>query len=213
MNKSNWLMPPNEWQFVDPTNGFIFPWITLDFLEYLITLDISEWRIFESGGGAGTLWWASKCKEVVTLENNKGWLDKISSFAREKGIGNITFKFVETDKFQRPGSYLDVLEEQTQKFDAIVIDGLFRDTMAIMSVNHIKENGLLIADNYQQEEIWAAIICSQFLNDKYPIRVYKQSPILNPEEHPWVWEGNSRYFAKLKQGHPHWKTACWEIKK
>lgn len=203
---------PNEWQFVDPTNGFIFPWLTLDFLEYLITLDTSTWRVFETGTGCGTLWLAAECKEVITLDTQNSWFNRTRRFAKEKKLSNVDFNlFLPSDKSQDVNDYLSVLSKQVQKFDAVIVDGIFRDEVAIEAVDHIKEDGLLIADNYQQEDVWDAIDCSKFLNERYPIKVYRQSPIPDPGGHPWVWKGNRGHFSKLAQGHPHWQTACWRI--
>jgi len=185
MDKNNWLIPPNEWQFIDPTNGFIFPWLTLDFLEHLMTFDMSRWRIFEAGGGAGTLWWANKCKEIVTLETDKDWLDKICDFAKRKGLYNIDYNLVEPNLYQNPvKAYLDILEKQQHKFDLLLIDGIYRNQLATIAEPHIKDGGLLVVDNYLQEEVRSIMDYAEVLNSKYSIKIFKHSPILNPEEHP-----------------------------
>ena len=213
MNKENWLQNPNEWQFVDPTNGFIFPWLTLDFLEHLTTFDISKWRVFEAGTGCGTLWWAIKCEEVVTLESGKSWFDKVRRFAKEKNIANIEFNLVEpTDDWDKSvKAYLDVLQRQQQRFDAVIIDGKFRNQLATVSERHIKNDGLLIVDNYLQESVEFVMEHSKILNNKYPIRIFKQSPIPDPEKHSWVWSENKEHFSKISQGHLDWKTAYWKM--
>lgn len=208
MNKENWLQSPNEWQFVDPTNGFIFPWLTLDFLEHLITFDISEWRVFESGTGCGTLWWAIKCKEVITLETNKNWFDKTRCFAEEKSITNIEFNLVEPVNEK---AYLNVLQRQQQKFDVVIVDGIFRDQLAATSECHIKSGGLLVVDNYLQKDVTSVAEYNAVLNARYPIKIFKQSPILDPERHPWVWIENKEHFPRISQGHPDWKTAYWRV--
>ncbi len=213
MNKENWLQNPNEWQFVDPTNGFIFPWLTLDFLEHLTTLDGSKWRGFEAGSGCGTLWGAKKCEEVVTLESGKGWFDKERRFAEEKSITNVEFNLIEPtdDRDDSIKAYLGVLQRQQQKFDAVIIDGIFRNQLATVSRRHIKDDGLLVVDNYSQKGVESITEYSNTLNAKYPIQVFKQSPILDPENHPWVWNENKEHFFRIKQGHPDWKTAYWKI--
>jgi hypothetical protein len=33
--------------------------------------------VLEFGGGQSTLWWAERAKNVVTLEGNKEWYEKI----------------------------------------------------------------------------------------------------------------------------------------
>lgn len=213
MNKENWLQNPNEWQFVDPANGFIFPWLTLDFLEHLITFDIANWKVFETGSGCGTLWWAVKCKEVVTLETNKDWMGRIYQFAERKNITNIKFNLVEVNENwdDSVNRYLSVLQKQQQKFDAIIIDGIFRDYIASISDQYIKDGGWLIVDNYLQKDVESIMNSSKVLNTKYPIKIFKQSPIVNPVSHPWIWDGNKECFSKISQGHPEWKTAYWKI--
>lgn len=217
MDKSNWLMPPNEWQFVDLSNGFIYPWYTLGCLEFLEKLDMSKWTVFEAGCGASTLWWAKRCKKVVALEVRREWRDKVEAFAKEKGIDNIEFNLVEFDVQSDSVTkelYLDVLRNQTEKFNAVIIDGSHRDAMAIIAVdNFIKTNGLLVVDNWEQFEVYEHPNCKEYLNSRFPIRIFKQLPISDPAHDPRIWDGNAGLFPKLTAGHPHWQTACWRIKK
>ena len=138
------LKTPNEWQFVDPSNGFLFPWFVLPFLELLAQWDISQWDVFEAGSGASTLWWASKCRHVVTLEVRSEWIERLGKFAESHDIKNIDFNLVEEDYLGHldPIKYMGVLEQQRGKFDAIIIDGSYRDKMCVEALNHIKDGGL-----------------------------------------------------------------------
>lgn len=213
MNSKDWLNHPNEWQFIDPSNGYIFPWLVLDCLEYLVTLDISNWRVFESGCGAGTLWWAVKCKEVVTLETNPNWIDNVRSFAMDRGIDNIEYHLVDAKDPNVFPKYVNVLANQIQEFDAIIIDGLFRDEMSLMADGHICDGGVLIADNYKQTDVWPCMKYETYLNSRYSLCIFHQSPITTPECHPWICQDNASHFPKLRTGHPDWKTAFWTIKK
>jgi hypothetical protein len=215
MDTTNWLDNPNEWQFIDLSNGYIYPWITMDSLLFLNTLDVSEWTVFEFGTGASTLWWANKCKRIVTLDVNPVWYEKVRRYAQEKGLKNIEFHLVDLTKHPLRETacsmYLDVLRYQEQKFDAVIVDASFRDEASILADKHIKEQGWIIADNWKQQGIWDCLLCDPYLQKRYSVEVYKQSPIPDPENHPWIWNGNEDCFFKIKEGHPHWQTAFWRI--
>ena len=205
---------PNEWQFVDPSNGYMFPWYVLPMLEELVTWDVSQWEIFESGGGASTIWWAVKCKHVTVLETSKEWLNRIKEFATKQGLDNITY-LLEWEEFPnslRPYHYQGHLSRQVTMFDAVIADGSFRCETCKEAPWHLKEGGILIADNFQQQGIWDSKLATFALNPKFPLQVFKQSPMDLPTQHPFYSDPDGkRDVANLIRGHPHWQTAFWKV--
>lgn len=201
---------PNEWQFVDPTNGYLFPWYTLPLLEEISKWDISQFEVFESGGGASTVWWASKCKHVTVLEATGSWIEKIKSFAEIHHLNNISYNLVDSLEVDFEFKYISVLSRQTKKFDVIISDGNFRSRICIEALAHLKDCGYIILENFNQSEIWVPIGCFSKLLKFLPLCIYKQPPMQNPIAHPFYCDlDGKRDPVNLMRGHPDWQTAYW----
>jgi len=59
-------------------DGEPLPWFTYPAIEYLKQFDFSDKRVFEYGAGNSSLFWASRAKEVVAVESDRRWFDRIS---------------------------------------------------------------------------------------------------------------------------------------
>ena len=68
----------NVWQKKDQSNNLIYPWYTFEALDEISKWDTKDWNIFEYGGGYSTLWWRDKAKNVITIDNNKNWCEKMN---------------------------------------------------------------------------------------------------------------------------------------
>ena len=210
-NDGNLFSAADDWQFVDPDCGYLFPWFTLSFLRELHSWDVAHWDVYEAGAGASTVWWARNCGSVYTVDTSSEYLGAISRFAATHVLTNISSQFVPPlGDFQ--GEYLDSLRNRPGKFDAVVVDASFRDEIAILAEQHLRPGGVIIADNYQQPGVWMARECSKYLNARYEVHVFRQEPMSDPKHHPWARvDGTAAYFDKLREGHPVWQTAYWRI--
>ena len=56
-----------RWDCVDRFNRPI-PWYTYPAIEYIKQLDFSDKTVFEYGSGNSTLFWAQRCKKLVSVE-------------------------------------------------------------------------------------------------------------------------------------------------
>lgn len=130
-----------RWECLDKNDDPI-PWYTYPAIEYLSTIDFSDMSIFEYGGGNSTLWWASRAKMVVTVENDPDWYSKIQSKIKENIKIELYLKTTKED-------YVNFLLERSENFDVIVIDGRWRsDCAKILSKKLNKRDGfLIILDN------------------------------------------------------------------
>lgn len=147
------------------------PWITfqaIDFLEKNLT---KEMHVFEYGGGGSTLFFASKVKELVTVEHNKEWFEGLRNKMNENTAIKWTGYFIEAEStpstkglaisnpehyysedvsfrdkiFKKYASVIDQYPDQ--HFDVILIDGRVRPSCLQHSLSKVKINGLLILDN------------------------------------------------------------------
>lgn len=117
--------------------GEPLPWYTYPAIEYLRQLDFSRARVFEWGSGGSSLYWGARCKELVSVERNREWFERVS----EAAPSNVTVIHVEDDP--------DYANEITRHglFDVIVIDGEQRRNCAAAALHHWASGGLIILDN------------------------------------------------------------------
>lgn len=111
------------------------PWLCMAAREYLDNLVQPDWRIAEHGGGGSTVWFASKCKHVTTVERNQAWLNKLV----EKRLPNATLIY---------GRDVPNLEEQ--QIDLLLIDGEpLEDRIEWMeaAARLVKPGGWVVLDN------------------------------------------------------------------
>ncbi len=120
-------------------DGNPIPWFTYPCVEYLRQLDLSDKRIFEWGSGNSTLFWANKCSDVTSVENDPIYYQKIKS--RLKSNVNL---FLEVE----PSKYIHKIAQCDKKFDIIVIDGpAWRMDCAQLAVKYLADDGIVILDN------------------------------------------------------------------
>ncbi len=60
--------------------GFV-PYITYPALRQLRTLVRPDFRVFEYGCGASSLWWAQHVAEVISVEHDPGWAERVAAHA------------------------------------------------------------------------------------------------------------------------------------
>jgi hypothetical protein len=119
-------------------DGEPLPWFTYPAIEYLKQFDFADKRVFEYGAGNSSLFWAARAREVVAVESDRQWFNRISAACPT----NLFLK-LQTDK----DSYVASIAEQQGKFDVIVIDGKWRNACATFCVAYLDINGMIIVDN------------------------------------------------------------------
>lgn len=149
---------------IDPGNGLIMPWYTSPCLEWLLTLDLKDKRVFEYGVGDSTLWYRRKGSEVYGVDTNLFWASKVGMV------------------FCQPyfPSYCQIIEKGGL-FDIVVIDGEWRDECTKYALKALKPGSFLIIDNYKQKsadlEHWPL---TEKLIEGMPITIYKE-----PDHEDW----------------------------
>jgi hypothetical protein len=58
-------------------NGACIPWYTYPAIEYLSLFDFSEISVLEYGSGNSSNWWAMRCKQLISIESDSAWFEKI----------------------------------------------------------------------------------------------------------------------------------------
>jgi len=126
---------------LDKNNNPI-PLYTYPAIEYLISLDFVIKKIFEFGSGQSTIYWLSQNSEVVSVENNLKWVEKLATFLKEFP----NHQYIFADKVD---DYIgSILKFPDHHFDLIIIDGFFSRYLCAKNViSKIKKDGLVILDN------------------------------------------------------------------
>jgi hypothetical protein len=142
--EDGWFRSYKEDTCVD-AEGNPLPWMTYPAIEFLKKRVQKDMIIFEYGCGESTLWWASKVKEVVSVEHDKDWFGKISY----RIPANVNLFCI---KLEYGGSYSRKIMEYRDKFDVVVIDGRDRVHCVMNSLEALKSDGIIIWDNSDRGE-------------------------------------------------------------
>ena len=105
-----------KWDCVDACGNKI-PWYTYPAIEFLNTFDFSEKSVFEFGSGNSSTYWAKKAKDVISVEHDKEWFEKVNS-----SLNNNQTLLLREDSEDYEKSILDF----NKKFDVVIIDGIRR---------------------------------------------------------------------------------------
>jgi predicted O-methyltransferase YrrM len=137
------------------------PWFTLPTLEWLKSIDISQWKVFEYGAGYSTVWFRLNCKEVISIDSNEAWAQAMLAW-------------FEDDKTKYIHS---IANEKTygELYDLIVVDGSWREECVNYCLDFLKPGGYLIIDNFGQEDYpQDAVDRTLKLLEDWPVEVHKQ---------------------------------------
>lgn len=126
-------------------DGNPIPWITYPAIEFIKRRINKEMSVFEYGCGGSTLWWASKVKEVVSIEHNKDWYQRILPTIPN----NVTLEHVE---LEYGGEYSRKILKYKCRFDIVVIDGRDRVNCGVNTIDALKPDGVIVWDNSDQKE-------------------------------------------------------------
>jgi hypothetical protein len=126
-----------DWICLDGKGDFI-PWFTYPCIEFLNQIDWSEKEVFEYGSGYSSLYFASKSKSLISIEDKLEWYSKIKNYS----IKNHNILHIENQE-----AYVHSISKFDKKFDAIIIDAAHRLDCAKIVVSYLKEDGFIIFDN------------------------------------------------------------------
>lgn len=159
------LSQKNEWQYICPETGLVFPWYTKPCLDEIVTWDLTDKVVFEYGCGASSLWWAKKCKKLYGVENNREYFEEVAG-----RIGDIACIAHETEE----RSYINSILQWCRHFDIIVVDGGWRDESIPTVLEHLNPGGIIIYDNWMQPSVEVQSEETQRLLLAYPNTIYKE---------------------------------------
>jgi hypothetical protein len=168
------------------------PWITYPAFSVLRRIVAPEHRVFEYGAGNSSFWFAEHTSEVVSVDHDRAWTERVSL----KAPTNLTVRFFGEDAepirsnaainefFARSpdlpctgnakrdrehgfvcNSYTRYAAEITKHapFDIIVVDGAARSLCAWMAGHSLTPDGIVIFDNSERWQYNAGFLALEEL--------------------------------------------------
>lgn len=147
------------------------PWMTYDAIDFLKEITSVEKNVFEWGSGGSTIFFASRCKQVISVEHDKEWSKILKEYLHKLEYENVLIKEIEGEKTDyffdlNPENADDFVSKELKSaglsyekyvkaidqynnnyFDLIVVDGRVRNACIKRTLPHIKIGGYLIVDN------------------------------------------------------------------
>lgn len=141
----SWILGNTYEDFFIDESMQVNPWwvkgIT-DIVQKKLSKDI---RVFEWGSGNSTLFWSQNAGEVVSIEYDEEWYEKMKEIIPD----NVR---LELCRMEPNGDYCRKILEEKEKFDIILIDGNDRVRCVYNSLEKLKEKGIIIWDDTDREE-------------------------------------------------------------
>lgn len=164
------------WRKSQKKNGIDdeLPWITFAAIDFLKATLKPNMKIFEFGSGGSTLFFADRVSEVISVEHNREWYQKVQEKLTERKIENVKLSLVEPEKsknrnadYSAPLNYMSSSDEYKdytfekyaksielypdEYFDVIFVDGRARPSCIYHSLKKVKKPGIIILDNAERE--------------------------------------------------------------
>lgn len=157
------------------TFEYQIPWMVFGCVDFLDDWLKPEMLVFEYGSGGSTLFFASRVKNVLSIDHNPQWFKIIKETIEQKNIKNIEYNLMEPiidsdfDKknYLNPNHFLSAGEEFSGKnfstyvkaidkfnddfFDLVVIDGRARQSCISQAKTKVRKGGILLLDNADRE--------------------------------------------------------------
>lgn len=137
-----WFTAFDHHQAVDANNQPI-PWVTYSFIDFIKERLHKNLSIFEYGSGNSTLFYANRVKNVVSVEHDEAWYNKIVN--QKAPNAEMIFTRLETN-----GEYSQKAKLLDQKFNIIIVDGRDRVNCCKHSVAALTDDGVIVLDDSER---------------------------------------------------------------
>lgn len=119
-------------------NNKPIPWYTYPAFEFLNEFNYKDKKVFEWGSGYSSIYWGNRAKNVISIEDDRKWLNKMKN-SLPSNVSVIYCK--------KKNDYVNHIKLLKTKFDIIVIDGNHRYECANITPKFLSKGGIVILDN------------------------------------------------------------------
>jgi hypothetical protein len=135
--QNGWYRSFRDNEAVD-RNGDSIPWWTYSSINFIETRLTKDLRVFEYGCGNSTAWFSARVSEMISVEHDYGWAERISS-----RLNSSNCKVIVRDLSD------GYVEEITNHglFDIVIIDGRLRLQCFHQSLRCLTPRGIIIWDD------------------------------------------------------------------
>lgn len=132
------------------------PWMTPAAVRYLSELIRPETAILELGSGLSTIWYASRCRTITSLEDDPSWFGSTVGLIENAGLRNCHIELLSLGEFPDRLRRFDA-----RSFDLVVIDCNETDNMnRIVALKRsaylVRPGGHLVLDDSDRAEYRSA---------------------------------------------------------
>lgn len=155
LKKSGWI---NSFKSRVPIDKFgnPIPWLSLPSVYFLRTklTDLGkDFCVFEYGAGNSTVFFRKLCKEVMSVEYDKSWVQKLDRLLDKSGRSRLIFIPLDQGK-----DYENAIKNEDGLFQIILIDGRRRVDTIKNSIEKLAHNGVLILDDSHRTKYYDGIV-------------------------------------------------------
>lgn len=126
--------------------GEIIPWFTypaISFLQEKLPLIKKSYKVFEYGSGNSSFYFAKWAQNVVSVEHNKKFYQRITNSPLPKNLTILLHENMD--------EYINCIAKQGCLFDIIIIDGKERVRCTEVSLKYLTDDGIIIFDNSDRD--------------------------------------------------------------
>jgi len=122
-------------------NGEPLPWLVYPVIDLLQERLQPDFAVFEYGSGASSRWWASRVRQITSVEHDPVWYSE----GVRKAPQNLRLLLREGDAYPR------AIAEENSKYHIVIVDGRRRAECAVHGAEYLRDDGVLIWDNSERE--------------------------------------------------------------
>ncbi|AIM39210.1 class I SAM-dependent methyltransferase [Sphingobacterium sp. SG20118] len=130
-------------------NGEPIPWLTYSFLDFLDGRLNKNLMLFEYGAGNSTLFYAQHVKQVIAVEHDTNWFERIKNQMPE----NVEMRNISLEH----DDYVNAILQEDQRYDMVIVDGRKRVACCKNAIERLNEGGVLVLDDSERTHYQPAI--------------------------------------------------------
>jgi hypothetical protein len=122
------------------------PWLGYRAVKHLDALIEPDWRILEFGSGTSTIWFARRCRFVLSVETDDRWFTKVRELLDAAGLENVDCRLCPTAD-DGPDYSRALSNRRKPEFDLVLVDGARRDLAMEKALALVNPGGYVYLDN------------------------------------------------------------------